>query len=114
MPKPRNHRRDAVEALLREACVTLGLAESAAFLPRRGQDLQDRRLPAPRALERLGRTMILVATAELTAAQRDLLWRRAQGVGWKQLEHEMGIDTTKLWRLHDAALVALGARMVRR
>lgn len=95
--------------MLREACATLGIASSTRCLPpvTVGAPTDSRRCPARRALDRLGRIMVLIAGADLTAQQRDLLWRRAQGTPFKQLEHETGVPDATLFDRHEEAIAKL-------
>ncbi len=108
MRNRKNERRAAIEALLAEAADTLGVAQATRCLPPTlPTPPADRRAPARRALERLSRALILVATAQLTADQRELLWMRARGVSWKQLQHETGIPDATLADRHDDALAVI-------
>lgn len=103
--------RAAIERMLAEACETLGLASQSRCMPFPvSRKPVSGRPPPRRALERLSRAFILIAGADLTAEQRDLLWKRAQGIPLKTLAHEIGVAVSVVTERHDEALSALLAR----
>ena len=65
--------------------------------------------PAPEAIDRMDEALGWLCW--LDAAERRLVWLRAEGLPWKRITHRLGIGRTTAWQRWTMALLKIAVRL---
>jgi hypothetical protein len=57
-----------------------------------------------RAIDRLDAALIMIASANVTVRQREVLWDRARGLAWKQVANKHNLSVRHVQRENDRAM----------